>query len=189
MLRRFSFVLALTLVISACSGPPTKEREQAATALAAATAADAATYAPDELAAAEAALKKYDDAVAQRDYREALNDALQARDRAYESVRQATDQKAALQKQVQTMSGELLGLLKTADARLAGTAAPHATGAAAERLRAAQRAVPPAVQEARSLVEKKDFQGAVRRLTPVIEALRRELSPPETGRRGRAAVK
>jgi hypothetical protein len=189
MFRRVSFALALTLVVSACSGPPTKEREQAATALAAARAAEAATYAPDEFAAAEAALKKYDDAVAQRDYREALNDALQARDRAYESARQAAEQKTTLQKQFQTLSTELVGLQKTADARLGAGAVPHLSGQAAERLRTAQHAAPPALQEARSLFDKQDFQGAVARLTPVIEALRRELAPPDAGRRGRSGAK
>jgi hypothetical protein len=188
MFRRCGFALTLALVISACSGPPTKEREQAVTAVQAARAADAATYAPEELAAAEAALQRYDEAVTQRDYREALNFALQAKDHAYESARQAVDQKAAAEKQANTLIAELDALQKTAGARLAGTAAPHVTGPAADRLRAAQRAASPALQEARSLVTQKDFLAAIRALAPVIEALKRELSPPDAGRRGRSAA-
>jgi hypothetical protein len=189
MFRRCGFALTLALVISACSGPPTKEREQAIAAVQAAKSADAATYAPEELAAAEAALRQYDGAVAQRDYREALNFALQAKDHAYESARQAVDQKAAAQKQADALLAELEALQKTAGARLAGTAMPHVTGPAADRLRAAERAATPALQEARSLAAQKNFLAAIHRLTPVIETLKRELSPPDAGRRGRSAVK
>jgi hypothetical protein len=188
MVRRCGFVLTLALLISACSGPPTKEREQAATAVQTARAADAATYAPDELAAAEAALQRYDGAVAQRDYREALNFALQAKDHAYESARQAADQKAA-QKQADALIAEVDALQKAASARLAGTSGPHVTGPAAERLRAAQRAAGPALQEARSLVAQKNFLAATQRLTPVNEALKRELPPADAGRGGRSASK
>jgi hypothetical protein len=189
MFRRCGFALTLALLVSACSGPPTKEREQAVTAVQAAKAADAATYAPEELAAAEAALQQYDGAVAQRDYREALNFALQAKDHAYESARQAIDQKAATQRKADALVAELDALQKTAAARLAGTAAPHVTGPAADRLRVAQRAAGPALQEARSLVAQQNFLPAIRRLTPVIEALKRELSPQDAGRRGRSALK
>jgi hypothetical protein len=187
MFRRCGFALTLALLVSACSGPPTKEREQAVTAVQAAKAADAATYAPEELAAAEAALQQYDGAVAQRDYREALNFALQAKDHAYESARQAAEQKAAAPKQADALIAQLDTLERTAGARLAGTAAPHVTGSAADRLRAAQRAAGPALQEARSLVTQKDFLAAIRRLTPAIDALKRELSPTAAGRRGRGA--
>jgi hypothetical protein len=74
--------------------------------LEAARAAGADVYAPIEFRDAQASLKKYDDAVAQRDYRLALNDALEARDRAYEAVKQAGDKKAELRSQTDRLVQE-----------------------------------------------------------------------------------
>jgi hypothetical protein len=73
MFVRRAAVILIGIAALSCSEPPTKERNQADGAIAAALAADAATYAPDELQTAQAALAKYDDAVASRDYRLALN--------------------------------------------------------------------------------------------------------------------
>ena len=95
MSRRFVPAVLALVVLGACSEPPNKERQQAEARVAAARAADAAIYAPEGLQAAEAALQKYDEAVAQRDYRQALNLALEARDQAYEAAKQAGDAKDA----------------------------------------------------------------------------------------------
>jgi hypothetical protein len=79
--------------------------------------------------------------------------------------------------------------MKTANARLTGTGAPgpRLSSQAAERLRAALRSAPVALQEARARIDQQDYRGAVLRLTPVIEAFQRELSASDAaaGRRGR----
>ena len=51
-------------------------------------------YAPDEYTAATSALQKAHDAVDQRDFRQALGYALDARERAKDAARQAVDGKA-----------------------------------------------------------------------------------------------
>jgi hypothetical protein len=183
MPRRLASVLLITALTLACSEPPTKEQHQAEGALAAARAADAAIYAPDQLKAAEAALQKYDAAVAERDYRGALNDALDARDLAYAAAKQASDDKAAARGRAETLVAQLDALTRTATARLAGTATPRLSSQAAERVRAALRTAPSALQEARSLLEKQDYRGAIKRLEPVVQTLQRELQPPAAGRR------
>ena len=170
-------------MLSACSEPPNKEHEQAEAAVAAARTADAATYAPEGLQAAEAALQKYDEAVAQRDYRQALNLAIDARDRAYEAAKQASDAKTAARNQANLLISEINGLTATANARLAG-APPRPNPQAADRMRTALKTAATAVQEARSLIEREDYRGAILRLTPAVEGLRREV-PPAPGRRGR----
>ena len=170
-------------MLGACSEPPNKEHEQAEAAVATARTAEAATYAPEGLQAAEAALQKYDESVAQRDYRQALNLAIEARDKAYEAAKQAGDAKAAAKNQATKLIGEIDGLTATANARLAG-AAPRPTAQAADRIRAALKTASLAVQEARSLMERQDYRGAILRLTPAAEGLRREV-PPAPGRRGR----
>ena len=184
MSRRLVVALVITLFVAACSDPPVKERNQAEGALAAARAADAGTYAPDELKASEDALRKYDDAVAQRDYRQALNAALDARDRAYEAAKQASNAKAAARSESERLLADLGTLTNAANSRLAGASGPRPVGPAADRLRAALRVAGPALQEARTLVDAKDYRGAIGKLTPAVDALRKEMPPADaTGRR------
>jgi len=179
--------IALLAFECACAEPPTKERHQADEALAAARAAGAETYAPDALQAAEADLQKYDADVAQRDYRQALSHAQDARDQAYAAAKQAATEKAAAMAHANQLVTDLNTLVTTANARLSGTGGPRPTGQAAERLRAAVRAAPMALQEARTLLDQQDYRGVVVRLTPSVEALRRELglgdaTPDRSGR-------
>src|SRR5262245_57095025 len=93
-LRTIALAIALTSV--ACAEPPDKEIQQAQGAIEAAKAAGADQYARDEFAAAETALKNANDAVEQRDYRLALNHALDARDRAKAAAKEAADRKATV---------------------------------------------------------------------------------------------
>jgi hypothetical protein len=172
---------ALVIVLaagSACSDPPTNERQQADAAIAAARAADAATYAPTELNAATAALSQYEAAVAQRDYRQALNLALEARDDAYEALKHATDEKANQRAEWQRLETSTEALIKTANARLGGTSLPRPSPAAADHIRAAAKNATSALQEARTRVDGKDVRGAITALTPVSDALRKLLEPP-----------
>ena len=93
--RAARVVCALGLVATiACATPPQKEMDQAEGAITAARAAGAAQYAAEEFTAAEAALRRSHEAVGQRDYRQALNHALDARERAQTAAREAADKKA-----------------------------------------------------------------------------------------------
>jgi hypothetical protein len=177
--------LILFALAGACAEPPTKERHQADGAVAAAKAADAATYAPASLQAAEDALKRYDEAVAQGDYRLALNYAIDARDRAYEAAKQASNDKAAARSQAERLATEFEVLLKRAVARVAGSG-PRPGGASAERLRTIAKSGPALLQEARALLGKQDYRGTITLLTPPVEALRKEFPTQQTSpRRGR----
>ena len=89
------FALSLALVTAGCGDPPDKEMQQAEGAIAAARAAGADIYAADELRAAEDTLKHAHEAVAARDYRLALSQALDSRERAENAARLSADQKAA----------------------------------------------------------------------------------------------
>jgi hypothetical protein len=185
MFRRLLIAAAIAVAAVGCSAPPEKERHQAEGALAAARAADAATYAPDELKTAEAALAQYDAAVAARDYRQALSLALAARDGAYEAVRRASDEKAAARGQAIQLLAELDALTKAAQARLGGTAGPRPTGAAADRLRAALRSAASALQEARARVGRQDYRGAMASVRPVLDLLRKAM-PSNAAAQGRS---
>jgi hypothetical protein len=88
-------LIALSTFCAACAEPPNNEMQQAQGAIDAARAAGADQYAHDEFAAAVDALKRANDAVADRDYRLALDNALDSRERARNATKQASDQKAA----------------------------------------------------------------------------------------------
>jgi len=173
MWQRCGVVIALAVAALSCSEPPLKEFHQAEGALAAARAADAGTYAPDTLRAAEASLAKYDEAVAQHDYRQALNAALAARDQAYEAAKEASNKKAEARSRAESLIKQLETLNTAGTARL--SAANRPTGAAADRLRAALRPVAEAMQEARARMDRQDYTGAGQLLTPVVTALEKEL--------------
>lgn len=89
-------VLVLLLALGACAEPPTREMDQAQGAIDAARAAGAAEYAPEEFTAAETSLKRAHTAVAERDYRQALSYALDARDRARTAASEAATRRAQL---------------------------------------------------------------------------------------------
>jgi hypothetical protein len=92
----FVIVLAFVAAIlaAACGDPPSKEISQAQGAIDAARAAGAAEYASEEFRAAEESLGKSLQFVDERDYRQALSVALDARERAQTAARQAADEKA-----------------------------------------------------------------------------------------------
>src|SRR2546428_12916322 len=94
--RRFGllFLVIAALTVPACADPPDKEMQQAQGAIDAARAAGADRYAKDQFAAAQDLLKQARDAVDQRDYRLALNYALDSRERAQEAAKAAADNKA-----------------------------------------------------------------------------------------------
>jgi cellobiose-specific phosphotransferase system component IIA len=88
--RRLLLVGGLILA-AACSGPPQKEIDQAQAALDSARAAGADKYATSEYTEAASSLQKAHDAVTQRDYRQALNYAIDSRQRAQEALRVAPE--------------------------------------------------------------------------------------------------
>ncbi len=184
--------LCLTLIVSiGCGGePPEKEMQQAQGALDAARAAGAETYAADEYTAAQQALANAREAVTQRDYRLALDRALDSRERAQEAARQAADGKAAAR----------------VDADRALSAAQTALDEAASRLNAAEAKKVPArlldapaksidtaqngLQEARALFEKGEYRqvperakAATASLPEVLEQIAAAQAPPARRRR------
>ncbi len=161
--------------IAACAAPPQKEMDQAEGALATARAAGAAQYAAVEFAAAEAALVRSHDAARQRDYRQSLNHALDARERAQTSAREAAATMAMARGLAERAITASELALATAQQRLgAAVAVPPVTGRRsaghAAALTALQQAVAAAtaqLQEARSQLQAQRFDAAMQTATPV----------------------
>ena len=101
MTLRLSACILAAVLVTACGGdPPNKEMDQAQGAIDAARAAGADRYATTEYTAANDALTRAQDAVGQRDYRQALNEALDSREHAQNAAREAADTKAQLRGEV-----------------------------------------------------------------------------------------
>lgn len=166
-LRRFATLIALISLVS-CSAPPEKERHQAEGAIAAAREAGAALYASTDLKTAEDALLKYDAAVAQHDYRQALSLAVEARDTAYQAAKRAADQKAAARADAERLLADAEQAIQEARTHLRGANAPA-------RLRALVPALESSMQDARSALAHQDYLTAMTGLRPEVEAVRAEL--------------
>jgi hypothetical protein len=159
----------LLLTAAGCSEPPQKEIDQAQSALDAARTAGADKYAAEEYSDASATLQKAHASVDQRDYRQALSYALDARQRAIEASRQVPDGRTRaktsvdiLVKTTGTRADRLDAALKTAEeakvpARELRT--PRATLTAART----------SLQEARRLIDTGNFAEAAATVAGVRE--------------------
>jgi hypothetical protein len=164
--RRHGLLLAtisvgLLLSLSACADPPNREMQLAEGAINAARAAGAEAYAPDELQAAEDALARSRDAVDIRDYRLALNHAIDSHERAQNAARMAADGKATAWVDADRALVAATELLTTVQARLRAAErarVPAATLSRAQEVLAAARLT---VQEARTALDRSDYAQAL----------------------------
>ncbi len=199
---RAPFVVALLALAAACAAPPQKEMDQAEGAITAARAAGAAQYASEEFTAAETALRRSHEAAAQRDFRQALNHALDARERAQTAAREAADKKAIARGQAErAVTAAELAIASAQQILAASAPVPtgRRTGAAAAAAHAAFRTAvedaSTALQEARSHVQAQRFDEALQAARPLPERIREATTTYEAaasapratrpGRRGR----
>lgn len=167
VVRRLFAIGCLVLSLAGCSEPPQKELDQAQAALDSARAAGADRYAGTEYTAAVSALDKARAAVDQRDYRQALNYAIDSRQRATEATRVAADAKVrarrdveALYNATQTRANELQASIRTAESG----------GVAAKSLKGVQGVLADArarLQEASAAMSGTNFEDATKQLTEV----------------------
>ncbi|HEV8316741.1 MAG TPA: DUF4398 domain-containing protein [Vicinamibacterales bacterium] len=110
--------LLAALLAVGCGDPPNREINQAQGAIDAARAAGADQYATAEYTAAVEALKSAQDAVGQRDYRLALDRAIESRERAQTAARDGANGKAQVRGEVERMMTEVATLVAQANVRL-----------------------------------------------------------------------
>jgi hypothetical protein len=163
-------MLAGLLTVS-CANPPDKEMQQAQGALDTARAAGADQYAADEYKASALALDRSREAVTQRDYRLALSQALESRERAQNAARLAADEKAAVRAEVERSLAALETELDSCAARLK---AAQANGVPATALAPWQQELPAArsaMQKARAAIERHEYLAARKELEGVLDRL------------------
>jgi hypothetical protein len=161
--RRFFLSLAIVAAVAgaACGDPPDKEMQQAQGAIDAARAAGADQYARDEFTAAEDALKRSHEAVGQRDFRQALNTALDARERAQAAAKESVNRKAIARADATKALADADAALHNSRARLKAAEAAHL---AARTLANGRKAIDngeSAVQESRTAFDKGDYLAAI----------------------------
>jgi len=164
----------LIVLATACTSPPNKEMDQAQGAIDAARAAGADRYAPTEFAAATTALKNATDAVAQGDYRLALNHAIDSREQAQNAARVAADTRAKVRGDVERSIAEVNALITQVNAWIASPAAARTP----RTKRTAQQVVTTStaeVQKAGSAMQADDYAGAQTLMTATKERLQKVL--------------
>jgi len=178
-----SFAVAAAMASAACTDPPDKEMQQAQGAIDAARAAGADQYAHEEFAAAEDALKRAREAVDERDYRQALNNALDARERAQTAARDTVNKKATARVDAEKAIAEASAALTESRGKLKAAESGHTVQ---KSVAAANRSVGEyerRVQEARAAFERGDYLAAIGQARSAAEDLRattRDLEPAAT---------
>jgi hypothetical protein len=184
-------VAALTALLSvACGDPPDREIQQAQGAIDTARAAGADQYATAEYTAAQEALKRANEAVEQRDYRLALNYALDARERAQNAAKEAADRKTTARSEAERALLDAMTALNEAHTRLRAAETAHAP---VKLLTAARNVIADGedtVQKAREAFDGQNYlavKTAVAGTTERLKATARDLeaAAPNSNRRRR----
>ena len=182
--------MLVLVLLAACGTPPHKEMDQAQGAIDTARAAGADRYAPDEFRAAERSLTLANEAVGQRDYRLALNHALESRELAQTSARLAAETQAGLRGDVERAKAEVTTLIAQATGRVSTAEKSRVSRRVVTEAHQAIAAANTDVQKADAAVRAQDFSaaqaalsGAKKRISQVITRLDASLGGQNTRRR------
>ena len=163
MFSRFGRAMAalvVSIVAVACGTPPTKEMDLARQAIGAARSVRAEQYAPTELAAAQTAIDKSTAAVSNRDFKLALNHALDSHERAKTASSVATGAHRERRARLDASLSRVTATLASARTTVAAAARVRANRRVAGRAEATLDTVNTDLQKARALVSEDDLDGA-----------------------------
>ena len=190
MLRRSSWVPVAVLLGSlslslACATPPTREMDQAQGAIDAARAAGADRFAADQYQAAVKALKSAQDAVGQRDYRLALNYALDSRDRAQRAAKESASQQAVLRSASERRLSEVTALLDRAERQLKAADAARIPRRATASPRTAITTAEASLQKAGTSIEEGNYAVSQEQLAESAAKLQSAMAEIDTAMKAR----
>jgi Domain of unknown function (DUF4398) len=164
--------------------------DQAQGAIAAARAAGAERYAKEELAAAVDALRRSEEAVAQRDYRLALSLAIDAQSRAQNAAKLAGEARAKVRGDAARAVGEVDALLTHARERLADPTVATLPRRTLQDSRTTLASVEKSMQEARAALKAEDYprtmqrtKGQIARIQATLTSIDDALAASRTRRR------
>ena len=173
---RRGVTLLLVSSFLACAEPPSKEMHQAQGAIDAAKSAGAEEFAATELTAAIDALTRSEAAVTERDYRQALNYAIESRERAQAAAKAAVNARARAHGGAEALLAEATTLLALARARLRDADAARVPRRATQDARQAIDDAQTSVQNARTAVNSNDYERARKTLDGVSARIQRAIS-------------
>jgi hypothetical protein len=173
--QRVLRVLPLILLLASCAAPPSKEMGQAQGAIDSARAAGADDYAQAELSAAIDSLKRADEAVAQRDYRLALNLAIESLSRAQLAAKTAVAARAKARGDAERLVAEADVLLAQARERLNHPDVSRLPGRVVQEQRDAIAATEKSMQDAREALKADDYARAISSASGVAPRIRAAL--------------
>lgn len=190
MLRRTPFALAAALVcacgfFAACATPPSREMDQAQGSIDAARAAGADRFATEQYEAAVKALKNAQDAVNQRDYRLALNYALDSRDRAQRAAKEAASQQVILRSAAERRLGEVTASLDQARQRLKAADSARVARRTLANARAAIAAAEASLQKAGTSIQESNYKVSQEQLADSAKNLEAAVAEIDTAMKGR----
>ncbi len=188
VVRRLALITAILSV--SCAEPPNKEMNQAQGAIDAARAAGADRFAATEFTAAQDALKRSEEAAAAGDYRQALNHALDSRDRAQSAAKMAVEGRADARGQAERAIAEVATLLSRALFQLKDPDIARLNGRELKEPRSTVAAAAAKLQESRSALKGEDYPGVAKALNGAAAELQAALtqidaaaSPRSSGRK------
>jgi uncharacterized protein DUF4398 len=168
----FTLVL-LAFTSLACGGdPPDREIQQAQAAIDTARAAGADKYAAEEYAAAVTALANAKAAVEQRDYRLALNDALDSRERAETAAAQAAEGQAAARTAAERALAAAAAAVSAGGAKVKAAGTAHVPARTLADARTAVTDAEQRVQEARTAIRNADYDAAMTAAAAATQAIK-----------------
>ena len=177
MLRVARLLALITAILSAnCAEPPHKEMNQAQGAIDAARAAGADKFAAAEFTAAQDALKKSEQAVADGDYRQALSHALDSRERAQNAAKLAVDGRADARGQAERAIAEVATLLSRAHAQLKDADVARLNPRTLQGPRSTIADTENMLQEARTALKAEDYSGVTKALNSAAAELQAALT-------------
>jgi hypothetical protein len=176
-------------LLVACGAPPSREMDQAQGAIDAARAAGADRYAAEQYGAAVKALENAHTAVAQRDYRLALNHALDSRDRAQSAAKEAASQQAVLRSGAERRLGQVTALLDQTRKRLASAESARVPRRALSAARVAIGDAEQSLQEAGTDIQEGNYQESQDRLAESAKKLQTAIAEIETATKGRGKAR
>ncbi len=159
--------------------------DQAQGAIDAARAAGADRYAAEQYDAAVKALESAQAAVAQRDYRLALNHALDSRDRAQSAAKEAASQQAVLRSGSERRLGQVTALLDQTKKRLASAEAARVPRRALATARLIIGDAEASLQKAGTDIQEGNYLESQNRLAESAKKLQSAIAEIDTATKGR----
>jgi hypothetical protein len=190
MFRSASFVFSTLLLCSCflftgCATPPQREMDQAQGSIDAARAAGADRYATEQYGAAVKALQNAQEAVAQRDYRLALNYALDGRDRAQRAAKEAATQQAVLRSASERRLGEVTASLDQAKQQLKAAEGARVARRSLTTARTAIAAAEGALQKAGTSIQESNYIASQEQLAESAKNLQSAMAEIEMAMKAR----